>query len=43
MGLLKRLNQEHNQAIIMVTSDAGIGQHAHGIIRMRDGHIESDS
>ncbi|MEE8519624.1 MAG: ABC transporter ATP-binding protein [Dehalococcoidia bacterium] len=42
MDLLKRLNQEHNQAIIMVTHDAAIGQQAHRIIRMRDGQIESD-
>ncbi|MDP6454827.1 MAG: ABC transporter ATP-binding protein [SAR202 cluster bacterium] len=42
MDLLTQLNQEHNQAIIMVTHDAGIGQQAHRIIRMRDGQIESE-
>ena len=42
MKLLTRLNQEHNQAIIMVTHDDGIGQQAQRIIRMRDGRIESD-
>ena len=42
MDLLTRLNGEHNQAIIMLTHDAGIGQQAHRIIRMRDGQIESD-
>ncbi len=42
MDLLTRLNKEHDQAIVMVTHDAGIGQQAHRIIRMRDGQIESD-
>lgn len=42
MNLLTRLNEEHNQAIIMVTHDIGIGQQAHRIIKMRDGLIESD-
>jgi len=42
MKLLTRLNQEHNQAIIMVTHDDGIGRQAQRIIRMRDGRIESD-
>ena len=42
MDLLTRLNKEHDQAIIMVTHDIGIGQQAHRIIRMRDGQIESD-
>ena len=40
--LLMQLNKEHNQAIIMVTHDAGLGQRANRIIRMRDGQIESD-
>ena len=43
MGLLKRLNRKHNQTIIMVTRNAGACQQAHPIIRMRDGHIESDT
>ena len=42
MDLLTRLNKEHDQAIIMVTHDAGIGEQAHRIIKMRDGQIESD-
>ncbi len=42
MDLLTRLNKEHNQAIIMVTHDAVIGQQAHRVVRMRDGQIESD-
>ena len=42
MDLLTRLNKEHDQAIIMVTHDAAIGQQAHRIIKMRDGLIESD-
>jgi putative ABC transport system ATP-binding protein len=41
MDLLKQLNKEHNQAMIMVTHDAGIGDQAHRIVRMRDGLIES--
>ncbi len=42
MDLLTRLNQEHKQAIIMVTHDDGIGRQAHRIVKMRDGQIESD-
>jgi putative ABC transport system ATP-binding protein len=42
MDLLIQLNKEHDQAIIMVTHDAAIGQQAHRIIKMRDGQIESD-
>ena len=42
MDLLTLLNKEHEQTIIMVTHDAGIGQQAHRIIKMRDGQIESD-
>ena len=34
MELLTRLNEEHNQAIIMVTHDIGIGQQAHRIIKI---------
>ena len=36
MDLLIRLNKEHDQAIVMVTHDAGIGQQAHRIVGMRD-------
>lgn len=42
MGLLTRLNSEHDQTMIMVTHDLGIGQQAHRIVRMRDGQIETD-
>ena len=42
MDLLIQLNEEHDQAIIMVTHDDTIGRQAHRIIRMRDGQIESD-
>lgn len=41
MGLLHHLHQAGN-TIIIVTHEEDIAQHAHRIIRLRDGEIESD-
>lgn len=41
MGLLHNLHQAGN-TIIIVTHEEDIAQHAHRIIRLRDGEIESD-
>ncbi len=42
MGLLQVIHEAGN-TIILVTHEESIAQHAHRIIRLRDGHIESDS
>jgi putative ABC transport system ATP-binding protein len=42
MALLEELNQKGN-TIIIVTHEEEIAQHAHRIIKIRDGMIESDS
>ena len=41
MGLLEQIHQQGN-TIIVVTHEEDIAQHAHRIIRMMDGRIESD-
>src|SRR5205085_455819 len=41
MGLLTRLN-ETGKTIIMVTHETDIASWARRVVRMRDGHIESD-
>ncbi len=41
MTLLKQLHQE-GKTIILVTHEADVGQQARRIIRLRDGHIQSD-
>jgi putative ABC transport system ATP-binding protein len=41
MGLLQELHQAGN-TIIMVTHEEYIAEHAHRIVRLRDGRIESD-
>jgi putative ABC transport system ATP-binding protein len=41
MALFKRLHEQHN-TIILVTHEQDIAAHAHRIIRLRDGHIETD-
>jgi putative ABC transport system ATP-binding protein len=42
MDLLRQLNREEDQTIVLVTHDAGIGAAAGRVVRMRDGHLESD-
>jgi len=42
MALLKRLNVEDGQTIVLVTHDPGIGAAASRLIRMRDGSLQSD-
>ncbi|HTN81623.1 MAG TPA: ABC transporter ATP-binding protein [Acidimicrobiales bacterium] len=42
MELLRELNEEEEQTIVLVTHDAAIGASAGRIVRMRDGHLESD-
>jgi putative ABC transport system ATP-binding protein len=41
MGLLHEIHQSGN-TIIIVTHEEDIAQHAHRIIRLRDGIIEDD-
>lgn len=41
MGLLERIHENGN-TIILVTHEEDIAKHAHRIVRMRDGEIESD-
>ena len=41
MGLLHEIHQQGN-TIIIVTHEEDIAQHAHRIIRLRDGVVESD-
>jgi len=42
MGLLRTLNRDEGQTIILVTHDPGIGAAAGRLIRMRDGALISD-
>ncbi len=42
MDLLRQLNREEEQTIVLVTHDAGIGAAAGRVVRMRDGQLESD-
>jgi putative ABC transport system ATP-binding protein len=42
MGLFEELHSKGN-TIIMVTHEEDIAKHAHRIIRLRDGLVESDS
>jgi putative ABC transport system ATP-binding protein len=41
MGLLEKIHEQGN-TIILVTHEEDIAKHAHRIVRMRDGEIESD-
>ncbi|MCI0707044.1 MAG: ABC transporter ATP-binding protein [Ignavibacteriae bacterium] len=41
MGLFEKLHEDGN-TIILVTHEEYIAEHAHRVIRVRDGHIESD-
>jgi len=42
MDLLRQLNQESGQTLVMVTHAQEIGEQANRIVRMRDGCIEAD-
>jgi putative ABC transport system ATP-binding protein len=41
MGLFEEIHQQGN-TIILVTHEADIAEHAHRIVRMRDGKVERD-
>jgi putative ABC transport system ATP-binding protein len=41
MGLIEEIHQKGN-TIILITHEEDIAKHAHRIVRMRDGAIESD-
>jgi len=42
MQLLRQLNEEDAQTIVLVTHDPGIGAAARRVVHMRDGQLESD-
>jgi putative ABC transport system ATP-binding protein len=42
MALLRQLNEEDRQTIVLVTHDPGIGASAQRVLRMRDGRFMSD-
>jgi len=42
MDLLRRLNGEHGQTIVLVSHDSAIGVVAERVIHMRDGRLEAD-
>jgi putative ABC transport system ATP-binding protein len=42
LGLLRRINQERGQTVVLVTHDAEVGATCDRIIRMRDGLIVAD-
>jgi putative ABC transport system ATP-binding protein len=42
MDLLRQLNAEEGQTIVLVTHDPAIGAAAHRLVRMRDGRLDSD-
>jgi putative ABC transport system ATP-binding protein len=42
MGLFEQIHQSGN-TVILVTHEPDIAQHAHRIVRMRDGNIENDT
>jgi putative ABC transport system ATP-binding protein len=42
MDLLRQLNGEEGQTIVLVTHDPSIGAAAHRLVRMRDGMLDSD-
>jgi putative ABC transport system ATP-binding protein len=42
MDLLRELNGEEGQTIVLVTHDPSIGAAAHRLVRMRDGMLDSD-
>lgn len=42
ISLLERINRERSMTIILVTHDRGIAEHAHRILKMKDGVIEGE-
>jgi putative ABC transport system ATP-binding protein len=42
MDLLRQLNEEQQQTIVLVTHDASIGASAGRLLRMRDGRLVGD-
>jgi putative ABC transport system ATP-binding protein len=42
MALLRQLNEEEQQTIVLVTHDAAIGAAAERVLRMRDGRFVAD-
>ena len=40
MSLLKKLNEDSNLTIVMVTHDEAIANQAHRIVRLKEGRIE---
>ena len=42
MGLFEEIHKQGN-TIILVTHEEDIAQHAHRIVRLRDGYVESDT
>lgn len=42
LALLRRVNQDHGQTVVLVTHDAEVGAACDRIIRMRDGLIVGD-
>lgn len=42
LDTFSRLNEEHGRTIVLITHEEDVAQYAKRIIRVRDGHIESD-
>ena len=40
--LFDRLHDEHGMTIVLITHDDNLGRRARRIIRMQDGHVQSD-
>ncbi len=42
MRTIQELNEKHGHTVILITHESATAEHAHRIIRIRDGRIESD-
>lgn len=42
IGIIKRLNQEQGQTVIVVTHDPMVAQQAHRILYLMDGYIQRE-